>query len=375
MSPIAGHVGGGIRVTLSGARFGVYGGLADARCRFGADVVAAIAKNDSRLVCVLPPTSQPRDPDRHPTLFPIRAVETVAASVDGGASWSRADPDAPVRMQRYDAAVSHLTPTSGPLVGGDRIRVHGAGLLAVPRPASRPGRGGNQSSSPSAAPPLSSSRIAASSIGAAAGAGPGGDAAGEEDALCAFGADVRPATRRTSGWIECVVPPAFMQLPSGAHDLDVPVRVSLRGDDFVPDPASPAARLRFAYYGEPSVRTLAPLKGPLLGGTRVVITGDFPTGMALDDVRCRFGGQQPVHALAASASAVRCDAPPLAGGVATTAAAGGARSPVPRRSRSPSALARARPSTSARRRLRFGTMCRRSRRARPREAPPPAGPW
>ena len=272
ITPTTGHALGGLVVTLHGARFDVYGTPWQARCRFGDRIATAVAKNASQLVCVLPPSSIPRDVDLHPTLHPTRGMETVAASIDGGFSWTKHDPQAIVRIERYDASAYAVVPNVGPVRGGFALRVHGQGMLALPvRP-----------------PP--------------------------DDAMCVFGSDVRPAAKRSGSWVECIVPPAFPQLPSGAHDLIVRVRVSLRADDYLLEadtaraPKGEAAALSFRYYGEPAVRTLTPIFGPGAGGTRVTVSGDFPSGLNLTTTRCRFGART-VAALAASSAEVVCDTP------------------------------------------------------------------
>ena len=229
----------------------MFGTTAQARCRFGDAVTTAIFKNSYVIVCVLPPSSI-RQVDKHPTLFPTR-FETVAASIDGGVSWTRYDPNATVQIERYDASAHKVVPHSGPIRGGFPLRVHGYGMRAVPMNDTEGG-----------------------------------------DAMCVFGADIRPAVKRSDTWIECIVPPAFSQLPSGRLELQVNVRVSLRHTDYLleadtgQNPRGTPVNLTFQYYGEPAVRTIAPWSGPSVGGTSLTITGDFPNGLRNEDVLCKF---------------------------------------------------------------------------------------
>lgn len=296
ISPTTGHVTGGIHVTLYGARFDVYGELWQTRCRFGVDEIAAVSKSPTEIVCPLPPTSVPRSPDRQARLHPQRAVERVSASIDGGFSWTVQDSNAPLEMQRYDAVSHRLEPNAGPARGGFTLRVHGDGMLAIPLPE------GSQSTLPS------SSALNTSPSG------------GEvlDEARCAFGTDVRPATRRTDRWVECIVPPVYGQLTSGRRELAVRVRVSLRGGDYVPD-ANASSPLKFLYYPEPSVRDIGPASGPSSGGTELTVVGDFPAGLRLESTMCRIG-ERSVPAAAASTSEIRCRTPPYTPGTGTSVA-------------------------------------------------------
>lgn len=304
-----------------------------ARCRFGEVVVTALAKSDDAITCRLPPTSLLRAADSRASLSPIRGVEVVSASIDEGQSWfPNADGPAPsaevaevaemgsevpltsaeiasspIKLTRYDAYMTVLSPTTGPAEGGKVVRVHGEGLQPLP---------GASPCYPTAVGAPLRIEAAANEVG-------GSPAGG---AHCAFGADVRPAVRRGAGWIECELPPAFNQRAdsNGVHNaLRVPVRIALRGDDWLPTVPG-TAPLGFAYFPEPAVRSLFPAGGPAAGGTAVTIRGAFPLGRAsmpamafapttastVGSTLCRFGGTV-VGAVQASSSRVVCLAPPL----------------------------------------------------------------
>lgn len=309
INPTVGHTAGGIRVTITGARFNVYGGLWQARCRFGADVTPAISKTHDEIVCTLPPTSRPRASDQHATLHPVRTREYVSVSIDEGVSWTRHDLHNPIEVERYDAAVTSITPTAGPVLGGYPVRVHGRGLLAIPLPDNLDPRLPNGASASS------------SILSASAARGP---YALPDDALCAFGADVRAASRRTGAWIECIAPPAYGQLQAGQQERSVRLRVSLRGSDFLPeldDASGLAPPLYFRYFAQPAVHTIRPEAGPSVGGTQVTISGKFPVGLPLADLRCRVG-ERPVAILSLTSDEARCEVPPhMPPGGATSARA------------------------------------------------------
>ena len=288
--PTAALTSGGISVTLSGARFDVYGEVWHARCRFGVDVVPAAYKSATSIVCLIPPTSQPRE--RPTSLYPIRGVERVAASVDGGRSWTGHDPLAPVEVVRYDARALYLSPAMGPATGGYPVRIHADGLQVE-------------------LPPLAAPSAAAYGHEADM------TLAREQEglAMCAFGSDLRPAARRSAGWVECTVPSAFEQLSGRSpmehqqqEGLDTAVQVSLRGRDFLPTGPS-SVPLAFSYFPEPALRELTPVGGPSQGGTEVTFMGDFPRNTQLSSTHCRFG-ERRVSAHAASSTEVRCLSPP-----------------------------------------------------------------
>ena len=87
------------------------------------------------------------------------------------------------------------------------------------------------------------------------------------------------------GWgaIACRAPNvAASHLKDGI--LDVPVHVSLNGQEFSPN------NRKYRYYNAASwtLRSLTPHGGPLQGGTTVEVTGNF-VALSLGDVRCSFG--------------------------------------------------------------------------------------
>ena len=68
----------------------------------------------------------------------------------------------------------------------------------------------------------------------------------------------------------------------------------------------------FAYYPMPTPRMLWPDAALGGGGTRITIHGDgFAAFGALDTTKCRFGAAI-VHAKSKNASAIVCEAPPVA---------------------------------------------------------------
>ena len=209
----------------------------------------------------------------------------VAVSLDDGATWSGHDIESLLELtRRRGRRVGRAGERA--VRGGFVVRVRGHGLRAVAPDA--------------AAPPM-----------------------------CAVGTDVRPARQTTSHWFDCDVPPGF-NMGAAAADADqrltVPVRISLRGEDFLPVAAAAATALELTYFPEPALRSLHPPGGPARGGTVVTVSGSFPAA-GIADVSCHFavaanaslvggtargGYSHVVPALSADDRVVVCAAPPVA---------------------------------------------------------------
>ena len=113
---------------------------------------------------------------------------------------------------RYDTTATSLSPTSGPVRGGSPVRVFANGLLALPLPLPPPTDAADHAYADGAAAPWEARQRS-------------------EGAMCAFGTDVRPAVRQSTGWIECLSPPAFNQDRYGCRvprTLHRPIRVPPR---------------------------------------------------------------------------------------------------------------------------------------------------
>ena len=298
IEPRAAHAAGGLRVTLHGVRFDAYGYEWQARCRFNDAVARAVSKNATAIVCIAPPSSLPRHAHRKAALYPRRGVERISVSIDDGITWvGGVDSSAsPIELERYDASVVSLSPAAGPSAGGFLLRVYGEGMLALPDVRTSIDSGDFER------------EPGTDEGGAVASKGP------FEPSLCVFGSVTTVAVGRSSTWIECLAPPATnpnLTLSGDAQTshlqyIEVSVRVSLRGHDFLPTAAGrPLPMLQ--YYPEPALHSLMPSAGPSIGGTQVTIRGDLPA-VEPSEVRCQFG-DRPVLALSSTSSEVVCATP------------------------------------------------------------------
>ena len=86
--------------------------------------------------------------------------------------------------------------------------------------------------------------------------------------------------------MRCTTPPFDDDDPRHAAGAALPLHFSANAQDAVGPPA------RFVLYGVPTIRAAAPLSGPILGGTLVVLDGAALGNGS--DYRCRFGDGAPV---------------------------------------------------------------------------------
>ena len=303
--PQAAHSAGGVRITLIGARFDAFGEVSEAFCRFDETLVPAVSKTASEVVCEAPPTARVCHASRSPNAntssrCDYTQSQHVSVSVDEGVSFVTARESVPgintlpLTLTRYEAAAWSIEPTSGPIRGGFPVRIRGYGLRSL------------EPAAPGAPLVLS---LAAGGDGSDEGAGA---------ARCAFGSiEVRPFLM-SDRWVECEAPPAWALLaglPDGALEnlniSTVAVRFSLQDRHYLLPPDEPTPPLRLHYFADPLLRALSPAGGPVDGGTRVTIHGDFPAPVLLELVRCRFG-ERALAAAAASAHEVVCLSPPYA---------------------------------------------------------------
>ncbi|MDR3454951.1 MAG: IPT/TIG domain-containing protein, partial [Rhodoferax sp.] len=127
---------------------------------------------------------------------------------------------------------------------------------------------------------------------------------------CAFGPDdVVPATFLSPNHVLC---------PSPVHDLGtVLLSVTINGVDFTPDYAA----LPFVFAPLPTVASVWPVLGSVVGGTLVTVSGanfapvpgTYLGAVGFDNVVCEFGeGVAPVPAMVQSPTSLTCIAPPAA---------------------------------------------------------------
>ena len=220
--------------------------LGDARVRFGefGSVQAVNCSADGQSMFVLSP------PVAKPNLL-SRAV-WLAPAPNGGAFR--------VSMVRFTffnvggSAVSRVVPQGGPVTGGTRVTLHGAGFLSLP--------------------------AATRSWGAAA----------ENWGLgtsCLFGTVSVPATIRSTGSKDNVSDLALCDAPSGSAAAMVALELSLNGEADELRRTSDSVAYHFYDPAAVEVTGVFPLGGPSRGGTLVTLTGSgfYDRG----GVFCRFG--------------------------------------------------------------------------------------
>ena len=220
--------------------------LGDARVRFGefASVQAVNCSADGQSMFVLSP------PVAKPNLL-SRAV-WLAPAPNGGAFR--------VSMVRFTffnvggSAVSRVVPQGGPVTGGTRVTMHGAGFLSLP--------------------------AATRSWGAAAESWGLGTS-------CLFGTVSVPATIRSTGSKDNVSDLALCDAPSGSAAAMVALELSLNGEADELRRTSDGVEYHFYDPAAVQVTGVFPLGGPSRGGTLVTLTGSgfYDRG----GVFCRFG--------------------------------------------------------------------------------------
>jgi len=328
LSPLSGNVFGGttVTVTVSGA---------DNRsvtfCKFGDDVVPVKGYPSSDSVACVSPT-------RSDT-----SALTVAVDISGdGADYSR---DGNFFEYAASPIVSGISPSSGSQAGGTIITVTGRNftptasascrfgtssstsatyvsstLVTCPSPENlQPGdhklqvswnEGVELSSTPDNSDYVtftSYSEAKIMSVFPTLGSNTGGTSVTISGSSfffspllkCIFeGVGVSPATFISSTSVSCASPKRTDVASS--NSLSVEVRISMNGVDFSPTFAS------FSYTPPPLISSIFPLKGPVIGGTQVTVSG---SGFVVNaDALCQFGGEA-VNAVVVSSNLVSCIAP------------------------------------------------------------------
>ena len=121
----------------------------------------------------------------------------------------------------------------------------------------------------------------------------------ESSVLCDFGgtpthADIAVHSLSTAS-VSCTSPTV---------ETDGPMTLSLRSSG-----ATIPGEVSFLYYTEPSLQSLYPALGPIMGGSLVTVSGiGFPSTLA-HSVTCKFGASEPTLAQRVAASAYACTTP------------------------------------------------------------------
>ena len=334
-TPATGPQAGATVVVVGGAGFS---DAAATVCRFGRVVVPARFVNGSALSCVAP--------------VHARGEVPLLASNDGVHFFGGHN----VSFYFHaDALIAAIVPPSGPVDGNTNVTVYGRHLPAfaacvfdgsAPTPTTYVSAVELRCSSPSLpfgaaslrlAPADAENAWAAPAAGATFEAKPtpqlrglspaAGPVAGgtivtvsganlDPDCACTLDGDDEsspvPARWRSAERLECIVPPAanatrarFTLLCFGGRH-----RYEGEGDE------GEGVTLHFDYYANVTVSALLPPRGPVGGGTRVLLLGAGFVQLGAAAARVRFG-EQSVDAVVLNTSAIECEAPPHAGGVVT----------------------------------------------------------
>lgn len=312
LEPDTGPTRGGTVVTVSGMNFADSSVLL---CRFG-DLVtsAAVFVSTETVTCVSPaipvgaagrvylevsdpggsttadePSSSPED---------INFLLDLQDPGDDPALWTNNGVEF---MFTEDPVVLAAFPTSGPSEGGTRISLTGSGFQDLPELGCRFG----------GAPPLD--RLE-------------GDNSDDvpDDKMTVV--DVE-ATFISPTEVACVVPRQALEWTisygingsasstSVATGATVRVAVTLNGQDY-------GLRMaQFIYYPTPKILSVSPDRGPITGGTMVIVTGENLTaagsypGFTDGSLLCRFGGPggetvQATTVIGGSNDSVQCRSPP-----------------------------------------------------------------
>ncbi len=312
-------------------------------------------KSDSRVVCPLPRSSQPRAQTRSAARFPSLPPQRVSVSLDDGASWSRHDVHHPVELVRYHAFVTGIFPASGPARGGFVVLVQGHHLTAVSDLTAAAAADAAAAARVAAAASADSDAdavVEASGQNAQVGRKQGrttlfeapNSTAAAAGVRCMIGAYESPAITLTWGLVRCAAPAAYAHAPGAVGGgVRVPVRVSLQpgagwlqlagpdqaeygagaagaesglgggeggeGDGAACVGATPGTLgaqrtdygaaceerepLYLTYYAEPTMNFRHfPDGGPVAGGTAVTISGVHPAGV---EFRAPFPVVEQLH--------------------------------------------------------------------------------
>jgi hypothetical protein len=270
--PVSGPARGGTVVSIAGQGFVATEHL---RCRFGGRAdVPALFLSPTLVQCMSPPASSVLRPGASDLPRPV-AIEVLSSS--GDIPWYQQSSGLSF-VYGQNPSVARLEPSAGPVEGGRPVTVHGVHLM------------------PAVATPLvNHSSVVCRFGGPGEGAGPAAQGI------------VVPAVNVTTSSVVCVTPPMprTSRPSASASEGAMAVEISTNGGiDFS------TSGVRYSYTLLPAVVGVTPRLGTQLGGTAVVVTGDF----FLDSLAlaCRFSmptGPVLVRAVWLSPQRVRCITP------------------------------------------------------------------